>query len=121
VPIYAFACACGEKKEVFRQMKDYKRAPKHCGKPMQREITGTHYVWNVFPEYRAIGRGRPVIKTRQEHKDYLRQNNYEEVGNDSSMAPPELHMSDAEVAYRTEQKRKEELASFAIIDQAPPL
>lgn len=88
---------------------------------MPIQITGKYSVWGAFQEYRAIGRGRPIIKTRQQHKDYLRINNYEEVGNDPSMAPPELHMSEAEIAYRTEQKRREELASFAAIDQAPPL
>lgn len=122
MPLYDYRCACGHKEEVFRMMKDYKkRPPKHCGKPMEREITANYYVWGGFKEYRAVGRGRPLIKTRQEHKDYLRINGYEEVGNDSSMAPPELHMSDAEIAYRTEQKRKEELAAFDAIDQAPAL
>lgn len=121
MPIYVHECKCGHKVEEFRHMKDYKRKPKHCGKPMPQVITGDHYVWNSFSEYRAVGRGRPIIKTRQQHKDYLRENNYEEVGNDSSMAPPELNMSAAEIAHRTEQKRREELAAFDHIHNSPDL
>lgn len=79
---------------------------------MEREITGSHYVWGSFTPYRAVGRGRPWIKTRQEHKDYLRQNGYEEVGNDSSCAPPEIGMSQEEITHRTEQKRREEISSL---------
>jgi hypothetical protein len=53
---------------------------------MTLQVTASYSVWGVFQEYRAIGRGRPLIKTRQQHKDYLRINGYEEVGNDKSMA-----------------------------------
>jgi hypothetical protein len=43
----------------------------------------------MFTEYKAVGheRGRR-IKNRQEHKDYLKRWNYDEVGDDASMAPP---------------------------------
>lgn len=119
MPIYAHACACGHTVEEYRPIKDYKKRPKHCGKSMPQVIQGSHYVWGAFQEYRAIGRGRPLIKTRQQHKDYLRINGYEEVGNDPSMAPPELGMSQAEIDYRTEQKRKEEHAAIANIGHAP--
>lgn len=114
MPLYQYACSCGHSAEEWKPVKDRNsKAPKHCGKRMPIEITGKYSVWGAFQEYRAIGRGRPLIKTRQEHKDYLRHNGYEEIGNDSSMAPPELNMSEAEIAWRTEQKRKEEHESFA--------
>lgn len=86
---------------------------------MSLEITGSHIVWGVFQEYRAVGRGKPLIKTRQAHRDYLRQNNYEEVGNDSSCAPPELNMSQAEIAHRTALKRREEAEACAHIGNSP--
>lgn len=112
MPLYSWTCGCGHTQDVYAKLKDYKRAPKHCGKPMEREITGSHYVWGSFTPYRAVGRGRPWIKTRQEHKDYLRQNGYEEVGNDSSIAPPELGMCEGEIAERVANKRKEEAAAM---------
>lgn len=113
MPLYSYACKCGHSADEWRTIATRKtQAPKHCGKRMPIQVTGNYSVWGAFQEYRAVGRGKPLIKTRQQHKDYLRQNNYEEVGNDSSMAPPELHMSEAEISYRTEQKRREELASF---------
>lgn len=64
----------------------------------------------LFESYRAVGRGRPMIRTKQEHRDYLRQNNYEEVGNDSSMAPPK--MCDREFAHQQSEQLKEIKESF---------
>lgn len=60
----------------------------------------------MFQEYRAVGiPGQPWIKTKQAHKDTLRQHGKVEVGNDSSIAAPK--MSDAEFAYIKEQEVKE--------------
>lgn len=84
---------------------------------MQIEITGTHYVWNGFAPYRAVGRGRPFIKTRAEHLAYLRRNNYEEVGNDSSMAPPDRQASEAEWAQSQAPKNREMQESCAELER----
>jgi hypothetical protein len=120
VPLYEYRCPCGHQTEEWRTVKSRKtQAPKHCGKRMPIQITGKYSVWGAFQEYRAVGRGKPLIKTRQAHKDYLRINGYEEIGNDKSMAPPELHMSEAEIAYRTEQKRREEHEAISHIGNAP--
>lgn len=95
--LYEYQCEkCGLMKEAVRSVKDRRRAPKHCGKSMTLQVTASYSVWGAFQEYRAIGRGRPMIKTRQQHKDYLRINGYEEVGNDQSMAPPDMHATEAE-------------------------
>lgn len=91
--IYTYRCSeCGEASEAYRKVKDRRRAPRHqCAKGgrMKLEITGSHHIMPVFSAYRTVGaeRGR-IIHSRQEHQDYLRQHGYEEVGNDSSMAPP---------------------------------
>jgi hypothetical protein len=121
-PLYEYQCKCGHACEEWRTVATRRtQAPKHCGKRMPIQVTGNYSVWGAFQEYQAIGRGKPIIKTRQQHRDYLRQNNYEEVGNDSSMAPPELHMSEAEIAYLTARKRREELAAFDHIHDSPAL
>lgn len=79
---------------------------------MSIEITGRHSVWGAFQEYRAVGKGRPVIKTRQQHRDYLREHGYEEVGNDASVAPPELRMTEQEVQTDRDDKMREIERSF---------
>jgi hypothetical protein len=74
---------------------------------MTLQVTASYSVWGVFQEYRAIGRGRPLIKTRQQHKDYLRINGYEEVGNDKSMAPPDMHATESEWNQQKAGERQE--------------
>lgn len=107
MPLYEYECDCGTKKEAVRTVANRRRAPKHCGKSMTLQVTASYHVWGAFHEYRAIGRGRPLIKTRQQHKDYLRQNGYEEVGNDQSMAPPDLHATESEWNQSKEGERRE--------------
>lgn len=119
MPLYAYRCSCGHACEEWRSVSTRRtQAPKHCGKRMPIEITGNYSVWGAFQEYRAVGRGRPLIKTRQQHKDYLRINGYEEVGDDKSMAPPELGMSQQEIDHRTECKRREEADAMAAMQYA---
>lgn len=42
----------------------------------------------LFTPYKAVAGDRRYVNTRQEHRDFLRQHNFIEVGNDPSMAPP---------------------------------
>lgn len=116
MPLYSYACDCGAKTEAYRTVKSRKRGPKHCEKPMQLEITGTHYIQGSFTPYQAIGRGRPVIKTRAEHQAYLRRNGYEEVGNDPSFAPPEPALSDS--VWQAEQARKSDEMKRSVAEHA---
>lgn len=67
---------------------------------MALEITST--MVSVFTPYRAIGREKRWIANHDEHRAYLREHGYEEVGTDSSMAPPAI--SDAEHAYNCDQQ-----------------
>jgi hypothetical protein len=116
MPLYEYECQCGERKEAVRTVANRKRAPRHCGKSMTLQVTASYSVWGVFQEYRAIGRGRPLIKTRQEHKDYLRQNGYEEVGNDKSMAPPNMNATEAEWHQSKEPERRELERNFREVE-----
>lgn len=115
--LYEYQCQkCGGMKEAIRSVANRKRAPKHCGKSMTLQVTASYSVWGAFQEYQAIGRGRPMIKTRQQHKDYLRINGYEEVGNDKSMAPPNLHATEAEWNQSKEPERRELERNFREIE-----
>lgn len=56
---------------------------------MDKIYTGKHHVTPEFTPYKATGHERgKVIGSRRAHRDYLRKHNYEEIGNDPSMAPP---------------------------------
>lgn len=59
---------------------------------------------SVFTPYKAVAGDRRFIRNHDEHRNFLREFGYEEVGNDSSMAPPDLDVSEAE--YESDRKRK---------------
>jgi hypothetical protein len=89
MPVYVYECFCGKRKEEFRKIDERHIAPK-CHGPMELRIMPTSVA--VFTPYQAIGAEkeggkRPWIKNAAEHREYLRRNGYEEVGNDKSMAP----------------------------------
>lgn len=74
---------------------------------MSLQVTASYHVWGVFRPYKAVAGDRRMINTRQEHKDFLRQFGYEEVGNDKSMAPPDMHATEAEWRQQKEPERRE--------------
>lgn len=52
-------------------------------------LGGRRHITPDFTPYRAVGKERgKLIKTRAQHRDYLKKHDYEEVGNDASMLPP---------------------------------
>lgn len=110
MPTYAWQCSvCAKQFEVWSKISERNEPQQHCGAHATR-IMNAPMVAPLFESYRAIGRGRPWIRTKAEHKAYLRENNYEEVGNDSSMAPPPI--CDREFAHQQAEKLKEIEQSF---------
>lgn len=110
MPTYAWRCTeCDKEFEVWSKISERDERQEHCGAPAVR-ILNAPMVAPLFESYRAVGRGRPWIRTKQEHRDYLRQNNYEEVGNDSSVAPPKI--SDEEFRHQQSGQLKEIRESF---------
>lgn len=73
---------------------------------MQLEIKPTAV--SVFTPYRAVGGDRRWVKNADEHRAFLREFNYEEVGTDSSMAPPDMDITDAE----WDRDRKQKIAEL---------
>ena len=92
MPTYDYKCVgkCGKTQEAVRSVEDRNNGPKCCGKKTEKQISSYH-VAPMFTAYRAVGaeRGR-LIRSRGEHRDYLKQHGYQEVGNDPSYAPPPL-------------------------------
>lgn len=88
MPIYRYLCKCGKVRDEFRKIADRDNSP-ICHGPMERRIVPT--MVQVFTPYQAVAFDedgkRPFIRSSREHRDFLRRNNFEEIGNDSSMAP----------------------------------
>lgn len=115
--IYEYQCrACGRKQEAVRTVANRNRSPRCCGSATERLISGTHHIVSLFTPYRAAGaeRGR-LIRNRQEHRGYLRQHGYEEVGNDPAYAPPPPDPD------RDAAKAREEREAFEGLKHAPEL
>lgn len=105
MPTYEFFCGtCRKRFDIVKPMAQSSDAEFHCGTQAERVFTAPHVI-GVFEPYRSMGPERQWIHTRQEHKDFLRRYGYEEVGNDPSMAPPDI--SDAEFEHNREQQLKE--------------
>lgn len=86
MPIYRYVCECGHKCDEFRHIEDRDQSPEHCGKKMERRIMPTMVQADIQP-YRSIAidkeTGRPAeIHSRKQHKEFLRRNDYIEIGND---------------------------------------
>lgn len=105
MPTYLYACRiCGREIEEWKSIKDRHKRPNHCGKRTKRLINAP-MVAPMFESYRAIGGDRRWIRNKQEHVSFLKEFNYEEVGNDPSMAPPPI--SDEEFNFNRQQQLAE--------------
>ena len=88
MPLYEYEChECRKTVEAHRTVANRHHAPKCCGQPTKKIFSRAH-IAPLFAGYRAIGGDRRYITSREEHRDFLREFNYEEVGNDASYAPP---------------------------------
>lgn len=117
MPLYRYECPkCGVACDAYRTIDSRNDAPLHCEEAMQRRIMPT--MVSVFTPYRAVALDkesgeRPMIRNKAEHEAFLRRNDYNEVGNDKSMAP--LHRG--EIAERHAAQRKE-LAEDVVMSEA---
>lgn len=102
--LYSYLCGCGARTEAHRKVKDRRRSPRHCGKPMALEITGGQLIIKPFESYIAVGTDKRLVRTRTEHRDMLREFGKVEVGNDASMAPPVVSREDQ--AFRESDMRR---------------
>jgi len=95
--IYTAQCRqCGQQQDYYATLAERKKTPSHCGRKMKRIMVAA-MVAPAFQEYRAVGiPGKPWIKTKQEHKDTLRQHGKIEIGNDVSRAPPRMERGEFE-------------------------
>lgn len=105
MPLFSYECPkCGREQDAYRTVAERNRAPKCCGRKTVKIVTAS-YLTPQFTPYRAVGKERgKMIRSRGEHRDYLKRHGYEEVGNDKSMAP-EMEATDGEWAKHQTQRR----------------
>lgn len=101
MPLYRYACPCGHRAEEYRTIAQRRKGPIHCDKRMKIVILPTMVA--VFTPYDAIAGDRRHIPNSAEHKAFLREFNYEEVGNDPAYAPP--NRTPEEQAYLDTRER----------------
>jgi hypothetical protein len=105
MPTYACFCTvCSREFEYVSSIAERHILPKHCGVRTERRINAP-MVAPMFEPYKAVAGDRRYIRTKAEHRDFLREFNYVEVGNDPSMAPPNL--TDEEFEYQKGQQLEE--------------
>ena len=88
MPIYSLMCdECGKEQDIYRSIAKIDHdLPACCGSTMRRRICAPMVVSDITP-YQAVAvdvaTGKPpVITSRSRHKEFLRRNNYVEVGNE---------------------------------------
>ena len=86
MPLYSYKCECGEVIDTYRTVEKRHQAPMHCGKDMRQVITAPSMVFGDIEPYQAVAADKetgkcPVITGRKQHREFLRRNGYEEVGN----------------------------------------
>lgn len=113
--IYIYRCSrCRALIEAVRPVAERHNSPLHCEIQTVLEIQPS-LIYDSFEPYKAIGGDRRYIKNKREHRDFLKEFGYEEVGNDPAYAPPSL--SEDEQAYNDALAKAEIERSFAETDQ----
>lgn len=86
MPVYECKCnVCGEHKDVFLKLSEYKNLPDCCGEQMQRVISAPFVATDIVP-YRSPIDGT-IVKSRSDHKAHMRKHGVIEVGNEKLTRP----------------------------------
>ena len=81
MPMYDYRCDCGKMQTEYRTIENRHNAPLcSCGKQSQRVISAPMVAPDIQP-YKAMAGDQRWIKSRAEHREFLKENNLIEVGN----------------------------------------
>ena len=93
MPMYSVRCdVCGEVQDIYRSLAEWEDLPDCCGKRVTRQISAPMIISDIQP-YQAIAADvktgtAPVIRSRSEHREFLKRNGYVEVGNEMPKPKP---------------------------------
>lgn len=108
MPLYDWRCpSCRAPREVLRAVEECMAPEKcHCGAWMVRELTPLQVMPDLAP-YRAMAgdRAGQMISSRKEHREFLRRNNFSEVGNEAPKDTSKLRTSTKKGEIREELRR----------------
>jgi len=90
MPLYTYECeSCLNRVEDYRKIDERHSSPEcECGSKTKLVITPTNIAPDFQP-YKAVAGDQRWIKSRDEHKKFLKENNLVEVGTDTSILPKE--------------------------------
>ena len=86
MPIYLVRCEeCGQEQDIFRRIAEMDNVP-DCHGPMKHVLCAPMINPDISP-YRAVAVDKktgkmPYITSRKEHREFLKRNNYCEIGSD---------------------------------------
>ena len=89
MPIYPHTCPdCSTSRDVYRAIADIENAPNcpKCGTRMTRQIAASHVIGDIQP-YTTVAADKETgkrvhITSRAKHREFLKKNGYEELGNE---------------------------------------
>ena len=102
-------CECGHIADEFRKIDQRDDAPEHCGVLMVRRIMPTSVQADINP-YKSVAvdkeTGKPVIvNSRKQHREFLKRNDYVEVGNEVPKFRDEPQHDSAPMLTKEQMKR----------------
>ncbi len=86
MPLYNYECECGVQKTEWHKIDERHNGPECCGVKMLLKLMPTMVQADISP-YRTVAADKETgkrlnIGSRKEHKEFLRRNGYEELGNE---------------------------------------
>lgn len=84
MPIYEYRCKCGNMEDIFHKIVDRNEVTtcSCCNQAMTRVISSPSMVIPDIQPYKAIAGNQPYITSRSQHRQFLKQNGLQEVGNE---------------------------------------
>lgn len=110
MPLYDLGCKqCDQRMEAFISLANFNQpiTPCGCGGERFRMISAARVIGDIEP-YQAMGRDvatgtAPMITSRSQHRDYLKRNNYTEIGTERPVTKREETISNREIGQQIKQ------------------
>lgn len=110
MPVYDLACkSCDEVTEAYIPLSDFDKelTPCACGGHRFRKVAALQVMTDIQP-YQAMGTDiatgtAPMITSRAHHREYLKRNGYEEVGNEMPKPRATPEVNTREIGHQIKQ------------------